>query len=73
MAEGEMIVRDNENIEFEMTTYSGAKVTITYTVSDVAVDNVISPEMQAQKIIQNGRLVILKNGIEYDVLGNTIK
>jgi hypothetical protein len=73
MAEGEMIVRDNENIEFEMTTYSGAKVTITYTVSDVAVDNVISPEMQAQKIIQNGRLVILKNGIEYDVLGNTLQ
>ncbi len=72
MNEGELVVEENGNFTFVFKTYSGTTVTTAYTVSDVAVDNVIAPENKARKIMQNGRLLILKDGIEYDILGNTI-
>ena len=71
MASGDMIVRDNGNIDFEVTTYSGAKVTITYVVSDVAVDNVLV-ESKAQKVMRDGQIIIIKDGKEFDILGNEI-
>lgn len=71
MASGDMIVRDNGNIDFEMTTYSGAIVTITYVASDVAVDNIML-ESKAQKVMRDGKIIIIKDGKEFDILGNEI-
>ncbi len=73
MNEGEMIVDEKGDISFVFKTYGGTTVNATYGEPEVAVENIIAPEKQAQKVLQNGRLIILKNGIEYDVLGNTIQ
>jgi hypothetical protein len=54
-----------------MTTYSGAIVTITYVASDVAVDNIML-ESKAQKVMRDGQIIIIKDGKEFDILGNEI-
>lgn len=40
---------------------------------DEALEGVQSTEHRAQKILRNGQLVIVRDGMEYDVLGNIIK
>jgi hypothetical protein len=72
MNEGEMIVDEKGEISFVFKTYGGTTVNATYGEPEVAVENIISPEEQAQKMIQNGRIIIFKGGQKYDILGNTI-
>jgi len=72
MNTGELVVEENGNFTYAFKTYGGNDVAASYTVSDVAVENIITSEKTAQKIMQNGRLLILKDGIEYDILGNTL-
>ena len=72
MNEGEMIVNEKGEISFVFKTYGGTTVNATYGEPEVAVENIISPEEQAQKMIQNGRIIIFKGGQKYDILGNTI-
>ena len=40
---------------------------------NVAVENVSVNENKAQKLIRDGRLIIIKEGKEYDMMGNFIK
>jgi hypothetical protein len=42
------------------------------TAGDTAVDN-LTVDQQATKYIENGQLVILKNGVRYNALGQVIK
>jgi len=72
MNTGELVVDDNGNITLTFKTYGGSNVNASYIVSDVAVDNVVDPQENVQKIMRDGRILILKDGIEYDILGNTI-
>ena len=71
--EGEMIVEEDGDISFVFTTYGGTKVTAIYGSPDVAVENVISNSNPIQKILRDGRLIIIKEGKEYDMMGNFIK
>lgn len=39
---------------------------------DEALDDIQSPACNAHKVLRDGQLIILRDGIEYDVLGNKI-
>lgn len=71
--EGEMTVEEDGDISFVFTTYGGTKVSAIYGTPDVAVENVTIPEQQAQKIVRDGHLIIIKDGKEYNIMGNIIK
>ena len=68
MNSGRMIVDIEGDISFVFKTYSGGTVTATY-MSDVAVKNVHFEDNGTQKIMRDGRLIILSEDKEYDVLG----
>ena len=68
MNSGKMLVDIEGDISFVFKTYSGGTVTATY-MSDVAVENVHFEDNSIQKIIRDGRLIILSKDKEYDVLG----
>ena len=72
MQSGDMIVDENGDINFIFYTYNGSKVSATYIVSDVAVDDLHMPEQQAQKFLRDGRIYIIKNDKTYDILGNEV-
>ena len=40
---------------------------------DQAIDNTQLPQMKSLKLIENGQLVIIKNGVKYNALGTEIK
>jgi hypothetical protein len=40
---------------------------------DQAIDNTQLPQIKSLKLIENGQLVIIKNGIKYNALGAEIK
>ena len=72
MTSGSMIVDVEGDISFVFKTYSGGTVTATY-LSDVAVKNVRLGESNTQKIMRDGRLIIISEDKKYDALGNTMK
>lgn len=73
MNTGEMIVEEDGDIYFVFETYGGTEVTATYGSPEVAVENVIAPDAPTNKMLRNGRIIILKDGKEYDIIGNIIK
>lgn len=73
MNTGEMIVEEDGDIYFVFETYGGTEVTATYGLPEVAVENVIAPDAPTNKMLRNGRIIILKDGKEYDIIGNIIK
>ena len=71
--EGEMTVEEDGDISFVFTTFGGTKVSAIYGTPEVAVDNVFIDDNNVQKILRNGHLIIIKDGKEYDIMGNIIK
>ena len=71
--EGEMTVEEDGDISFVFTTFGGTKVSAIYGTPEVAVDNVFIDDNNVQKILRNGHLIIIKDGKEYDLMGNIIK
>ena len=51
---------------------NGKHFTMTYTPIISSTENVIIPENKVQKIIRNGQIIIVKDGVEYSVLGNKL-
>ena len=72
MNTGNMVVDIEGDLSLAFKTYSGATVTANYH-SDVAVKNIRFDETNAQKIIRDGRLIIISEDKKYDALGNTMK
>lgn len=72
MNSGDMMVEEDGNISYIFKTYGGATINSTYGEPEVAVENIVAPENKSLKIMQNGRIFILKDGTEYDILGNTL-
>ena len=70
--EGEMTVEENGDISFVFTTFGGTKISAIYETPEVAVDNVFIDDNNVQKILRNGHLIIIKDGKEYDIMGNII-
>ena len=69
MNTGNMVVDIEGDLSLAFKTYSGATVTANYH-SDVAVKNIRFDETNAQKIIRDGRLIIISEDKKYDALGN---
>ena len=69
---GDMIVDEVGNITLTFKTFGGTTVNATYTAPNVAVDNITAPEQKAQKVIRDGRMIIIKDGQVFDVLGNRL-
>lgn len=46
---------------------------ITYNTTDTAVEDVISVGGDIKKCLENGQLVIIKNGVKYNAIGSVIK
>ena len=53
-----------------LATYSGEFTTMGGTTTDV--DNIQSPTSNCQKILRNGQLLILRDGVEYTIMGQKL-
>lgn len=72
IVDGEMIVDEYGNIALDFTTYNKTDVKVTYEIPTTAIDQTLAPKMP-RKILRNNQLIILHEGLRYDVLGNTIE
>ena len=82
MSKGEMVLDENGNVSLTFTTYNGTTVTATavYDFSPAAtgVEDVESLGVQGfrssgvRKVLREGRLLIIKDGQVYDVMGNRL-
>lgn len=70
---GEMVVTADGAITFDFTTYNKTAVKTTASYPLTALDAVTCPDAAPRKILRNAQLIILHDGVEYDVLGNTIR
>ena len=82
MSSGEMTLDEDGNIALNFTTYNGTSVTATavydFSPALTGVENVgigvgEKTSVGVKKILRNGRIYILKDGTEYDLLGNQVR
>ena len=71
--EGEVIVDAAGNISLSGRFRNNKHFTMKYTTPTTAVENISTPATYVEKFIRNGQVIIRKNGIEYNLLGNTLK
>lgn len=73
MSKGEMVLDENGNVSLTFTTYNGTTVTATavYDFSPAAtgVEDVVGGAATIRKELREGRLLIIKDGQVYDVMG----
>ena len=68
------VVSDTQAILYVYTNNNGyATYTLTIDPSIVAVENVETDVIGVEKIVENGQLYIIKNGVKYNVLGASVK
>ena len=68
------VVSDTEATLYLYTTNNGyAAYTLTITPDDTAVEDIESVKVGAEKVIENGQIFILKNGVKYNALGAQVK
>lgn len=76
MSKGEMVLDENGNVSLTFTTYNGTTVTATavYDFSPAAtgVEDVVGGASTIRKELREGRLLIIKDGQVYDVMGNRL-
>ena len=76
MSKGEMVLDENGNVSLTFTTYNGTTVTATavYDFSPAAtgVEDVVGGATTIRKELREGRLLIIKDGQVYDVMGNRL-
>lgn len=70
---GEMVVDEAGNITLTCKTYNKADVVATYTAKTTDVEQVEISNIAPKKVWRNNQLVIIHDGIEYNVLGNAIR
>lgn len=70
---GEMIVDEKGNITLACKTYNKTDINATYTIPTTDVEQVEVLNHTPKKIIRDNQLLIIHNGIEYNVLGNAIR
>ena len=67
---GKLAIDAQGNILTAGNFYNGKHFTMRYNRPTTALDNVVAEQNQVTKYVQNGQLIIRKNDVEYDVLGN---
>ena len=78
MVDGEVMVENQDGhlrVEVNAVNSYGVPVHIVYdgTPVNTAVENTQSPMNHSQKMLRNGRLLIMKNGAIYDITGAAVK
>ena len=78
MSSGEMTLDEDGNISLSFTTYNGTSVTATavYNFSPALTGVEDVKEFRGvgvKKVLREGRIYILKDGTEYDLLGNQVR
>lgn len=70
---GKLAVDAQGNILTAGNFYNGKHFTMRYTApTNTAVEDVVAPQQQSIKYIQDGKLIIRNNGAEYDVVGKKL-
>ena len=59
--------------ETGVRTYARPDVTISYDGPETGIENVQNGTIQSTKIIEDGQLVIIKNGVKYNALGSILE
>lgn len=67
---GKLAVDAQGNILTAGNFYNGKHFTMRYNRPTTTLDNVVAEQNQVTKYVQNGQVIIRKNDVEYDVLGN---
>ena len=70
---GKLAIDAQGNILTAGNFYNGKHFTMRYTVpTNTALEDVVAPQQQSIKYIQDGKLIIRNNGAEYDVVGKKL-
>ena len=70
---GKLAVDAQGNILTAGNFYNGKHFTMRYTApTNTALEDVVAPQQQSIKYIQDGKLIIRNNGAEYDVVGKKL-
>ena len=70
---GKLAIDAQGNILTAGNFYNGKHFTMHYTApTNTALEDVVAPQQQSIKYIQNGKLIIRNNGAEYDVVGKKL-
>jgi hypothetical protein len=68
------VVSDTEATLYLYATNNGyAAYTLTIDPTISAVEDVETVKVEAKKIIENGNIVVIKNGVKYNMLGAEVK
>ena len=68
------VVSDTEATLYLYATNNGyASYTLKTNVENTAVEDVEAVKVEAKKVIENGNIVVIKNGVKYNMLGAEIK
>ncbi len=68
LKEGDILTLKGKYTEYKGTPQVGSGRYVSHT-TDSAVENVVSDKAKAVKIIENGQIYILKNGVRYNIFG----
>ena len=70
---GKLAVDAQGNILTAGNFYNGKHFTMRYTApTNTALEDVVAPQQQSIKYIQDGKLIIRNNGAKYDVVGKKL-
>lgn len=66
-------VKDHVKVTVDAVNSYGVPLHIVYEAVSTAVENTIVDTNQARKLIKNNQLLIIKDGVQYNVLGNIVE
>lgn len=64
-----------EETEVTLTDMNGTeyKCTVYYKGTETGMESIQSSDLRSQKLIENGQVIIMKNGVKYNALGTQVK
>ena len=73
MVSGTVTVSENGSIAVNATSYYGSTLIITYTVREQGIEHTAVKSAGMRKALRNGMLLIEKNGVRYNAVGQIVK
>ena len=73
MVSGTVTVSENGSIAVNATSYYGSTLIITYTVQEQGIEHTAVKSAGMRKALRNGMLLIEKNGVRYNAVGQIVK
>ena len=66
-------IKDHVKVTVDAVNSYGVPLHIVYEAVSTAVDNTIVDTNPARKLIKNNQILIIKDGVQYNVLGNVVE